>query len=172
MRSGICSCLIIGVMLISCTNKKAAEFRNTVIEKQDQLTEMLISKEGLESRKLDLLTKYDYKGALSVVDSQEIKFNTLLREIEALDPGSLKMGLQLKQTCIDYLHAMKKLHLSERQQIEQEMIGREAQGEQLLKAQDSLLRLTAEKQKLFQQVYKAEEAYNETTRRFNKENGL
>ncbi len=68
------------------------EFRNAILQKQESASKILIGKEGLESRKLNYLIQLDYKRAMSVIDSQEIAFNTLIREITDLDPDRLPTG--------------------------------------------------------------------------------
>jgi hypothetical protein len=163
---------MITVLLISCSNKKAMEFRNAILQKQESASKILIGKEGLESRKLDYLIQQDFNRALSVIDTQEIAFNTLIREITDLDPAQLPTGPQLKQASIAYLEALKNLQLSDRLEIEQQMISRNATGDKQDAALDSLLDLSRKQQSLYQYLYKAEEQLVEATGKFNKANDL
>lgn len=163
---------MITVLLISCSNKKAMDFRNAVLQKQESVSKILIGKEGLESRKLNYLIQQDYERAMSVIDSQEIAFNKIIREITDLDADQLPTGPQLKQASIAYIEALKNLQLSGRLEIEQQMILKTAAGSKLNSAQDSLLSLSIKNQNLYQQVYEADERMTETMGKFNKANDL
>ncbi len=128
MKFKICYLLMITVLLISCSNKKAMDFRNAILQKQDSVSQILIGKQGSESRKLEHLIQNDFKSALSVVDTQEIAFNKIIREIEKLDPGQLPEGPELKQASIAYFTCMKILQISDRPEVEQQMISKHERG--------------------------------------------
>ncbi len=163
---------IFALSIISCGRQKAEAFKKEILKQQDEVTHMLIGKDGPESRKLEHLIKNDYQTALSLIDTQELAFNNIIKTIGDLKTENIKQAPELQRATVDYFTSLKNLHLSDRNYIEQEMLSTQLKGDAQSKAQDSLLTLSKDKQPLFQEVYKMEEAFTDKLNQFNKANGL
>lgn len=163
---------IFALSIISCGKQKAEAFKKEILQKQDEVTHMFIGKDGPESRKLEYLINNDYHAALSLIDTQELAFNHIIKDIESLKTENIKQAPELQKATINYFTSLKNLHLSDRKYIEQQMLSTSLKGDAQSKAQDSLLTLSKNKQPLFESVYKMEEVFADKMNAFNKANGL
>lgn len=134
---------------------------------------MLLGKTGLESRKLKYLIKHDYSNALLLVDQQEVRFNSIIKDIETLNTDGIEDGKQVQKAAADYYKALKKLFLYSRDEIAQEVIMRSKGDEKKISAaQHRMLELALEKQKMYQQVYEKDELLYKALKQFDEKNGL
>ncbi|MEY8761727.1 hypothetical protein [Chryseobacterium tongliaoense] len=165
--------VLVFATLISCSNKKAADFKKSIVDKESESFNMLLGKTGLESRKLNYLIKHDYSNALLLVDQQEIKFNEIIKDIEMLNPDGIEDGKQLQKAAIEYYKSLRKLFLYSRDEIKQEVVMR-AKGDEkkMSAAQHRMLELALEKQKFYQQVYEKDELFFKALKQFDDKNGL
>ncbi|EJL73913.1 hypothetical protein [Chryseobacterium populi] len=165
--------LLIVTTIISCSNKKAADFKKSITDKKSEVYNMLLGEKGLESRKLDYLIKQDYSNALLLVDQQETKFNSVIKDIEMLNPDGIEDGKQVQKAAVDYYRILKKLFLCSRDEIEQQVVTRSKSDEKKISAaQDRILEVLLEKQKLYQQLYEKDELLFKALKQFDDKNGL
>ncbi|MBW8688334.1 hypothetical protein [Chitinophaga rhizophila] len=164
--------LLMTAFLLSCNKKRATDFRDVILQKEKDISDMLIRKTGLESRKLEWLIAEDFDKAAAVVDSQEQVFNTTIHEIEALDTGDLAAAGALKQAAVDYHIALKELYLYPRQEIARQQQLLKVSGPAADSIQHSLLQLYKGKQQLYQKVYDTNERYVYATQQFNETHRL
>ncbi|MBL1221016.1 hypothetical protein JET18_09215 [Chryseobacterium sp. L7] len=164
---------LILTVFYSCSNKKATGLNEVLAKKESQVKAMLIGEKGLESVKLNYLIAHDYAKALNTIDKEEAAFNTVIKDIEKTDTEGVKKGKEVQQAAIEYYALLKELFLFSRKEIEQEKLmryGKEAQ--EIRAAQDQMLELGREKQKLYQKVFKADEKFFYAQKQFEAENNI
>ncbi|PQA93188.1 hypothetical protein B0A69_13660 [Chryseobacterium shigense] len=163
----------VGTVLYSCTNKKAEDLQSLLDKKEARTSAMLIGETGFESVKLDDLIAHDYTKALSVIEKEEAEFNTIIEDIQKANTDGIPKGKEVQQAAISYYIALKDLFMFSRKEIEQEKIMRNSKTEKEIRAaQDQMLELGREKQKLYQKVFKADEKLFTVKRQFESENQL
>ncbi|WP_131724361.1 hypothetical protein [Chryseobacterium indologenes] len=160
------------LLLLSCSDKKAAELRRIIDKQEKQSFSMLVGEKGLESKKLNYLIAHEYDSALAVVDQQEAEFNKIIRNLEKATTEGISQGKELQQTSVNYYTAIKNLYLFSRQEIELEKLSRNGKGAEVDSAQNRLLGLYREKKKLYEKVYQSENDFYKTLETFHKENKL
>lgn len=162
--------IILLLPLFSCHKNGAIAFRNMITQKEHDITDMLISKDGLESRKLEYLIAEDFDHALEITDSQQVVFDKTIQELKMVNTD--QYGAHLKQAAIAYHMALKELYLYPKKEIiwQQKLSTATKQDKDSL--QHDLLEIYKDKQAYYQNVYKANEAYVLAVQRFNKEQGL
>lgn len=134
---------------------------------------MLIGEKGFESVKLDDLIAHDYTKALYIIDKEEAEFNTIIKDIEKANTEGIQKGKEVQQAAVNYYSVMKDLFMFSRQEIEQEKLMRYSKSEKEIRsAQEKMLELGREKQKLYQKVFKADEKLFTIRRQFESENQL
>lgn len=166
----IAALLLLG--LISCKPRKALEFKEAILQKDSSAFRMLVGKGGTEEEKLDYLIKNDFKGASIAIDRQEREFDSLIKEIEILPVEGVKQGEELKKAAADYYNAVKTLHISDREEIEQRKITYDKDVKKVDAAQDKLLQLSQEKLKMFKIISKKREVLDSALLKFDAANNL
>jgi len=166
--------IILGMTLLhSCNNKKAEDLQSILTKKESQTSGMLIGEKGFESAKLDYLIAHDYTKALYIIDKEEAEFNRTIKDIEKVDTEGIKNGKEVKQAAVSYYVVLKELFMFSRKEIEQEKLMRYSKDEKVIRAaQDKMLELGREKQKLYQKVFQADEKLFTIKRQFESENQL
>lgn len=172
MRLIVFSTVFLLISFTSCKSREAIEFREAIVQKERVASNMLLGKNGLESRKLDHLIKNDYKGALALVDKQEEGFNKLIKEIETLPADGIKQGNELKTAAADYYIALKELHLFDRVEITHREASLHMEGETLQAAQNKSLQLTLQKLDMYKKVYEKDSVFYHSLEKFNSANGI
>jgi hypothetical protein len=158
--------------LVSCKPRKAIEFKETIVQKERIATEILIGKNGSETKKLECLVKEDYKGALAAINQQEKEFNEIIKAIEALPAGDIKQGNELKTASVNYYIALKELHMFDRLDVENRQDLYKLKGKELDAAQDKTLELSYKKQDMFDKVFKADSVLRQTLDKFTAANNI
>jgi hypothetical protein len=166
------SAALLLITLASCKPRKAIEFREAIVQKERVAFNILLDKNGSESRKLDCLVKEDYKGALTFVDQEEAAFDTLIQEIKTLPVDGIKEGNELKAAAVNYYVALKELHIFDRAEIVQREATQHSGGEELRAALDKIFTLNVQKQEMYKKVYEKERELHEALTKFNDVNSI
>lgn len=171
--------LFIFIVLLSCNNKKAIDFKNTIVQKDSILTKTIFGEKGAESRRLNYVIQRDYNNALIAIDEEEIVFNSIIKEIEMLNTNDIIMGKELKNTAVMRYSTMKKKYVYySRKEVEQSKLAHtlyekdKNAGEKLRTAEDQLVNIVSESLNFSKEVYKTDSIYRATLTKFNRENGL
>ena len=130
--------------LISCTPKKATDFKAEIVGKEQPAFDILLAKGGPEEEELTCLIKRDFKGALLAIDKQEEGFNTIIGQISSIPTDGVNNGPDLKKAATDYYTSLRDLHLFERKKIAQQEITFNKNIEAARKAEDKLFELSQE----------------------------
>lgn len=155
----------------SCKSPKTNRFRETIIQKERDAFQIILGKNGSETKKLDHLAKDDYKGAIAAVDLQTREFDELIKSIEILSTDNIQEGKPLKTAAINYYKSLKELHFFDRKEIEkQESISKLNENDQII-AQDQLIELARKKKSLYSKVYRNEHLLNASLDKFDAVNG-
>lgn len=164
--------IIIVFPLFSCNKNGAITFRDSITQKEHDISDMLISKNGLESRKLEYLIAEDFDQALAITDSQQVVFDKIIQELKRVNSNQFSGGDHLKKAAVEYHMALKELYLYPKKEITWQKKLSTATKQDKDSLQHDLLEIYKDKQEYFQNVYKANEAYVLAVQRFNKENRL
>lgn len=164
------ACLLIS--LVSCEPRKAITLKETIAQKERVAYKILLDKNGPESKKLDLLIKEDYPGALALLEQEEQAFNGLISSLDSLSVDDIKQGSELKKAAIDYYTALKELHTYDRVQIAHQDALSGLKGEALYAGQNKILELNKQKQLLFDKVFEKENAFHKEQESFNTANNI
>lgn len=158
--------------LVSCESREAIEFKETIVQKERVATDILISKDGSEVKKLECLVKEDYKGALAAINQQEKEFDEIIKDIEALPADNIKHGNELKRASVNYYTALKELHMFDRMDVENRQDLYKLKGKALDSAQNKTLELSYKKQDMFDRVFKADSVFRQTLDKFISANNI
>lgn len=164
--------LCLSVCLSSCNRQRAIDFKEAIVQKEQIASKMLVNEEGSEAKKLDLLIKKDFKGALAIIDQQEQEFDTLITKIEALPVDGIKRGHALKTAAMEYYGALKALQLFDREQIKNREASLHRKGDELRAVQDKDLELSLRKQELYKIVFEKDSVFYQTRQKFDEANGI
>lgn len=165
--------LLMFIAIISCSNKKSGDFKKAITDKQSESFNMLLGEKGWESRRLDYIIKNDYAKALYAVDEQEKGFDKIIQDLKALNTENIAKGSEVQKAAVAYYSSLKKLFLFSRNEIiEQEKSMNSQDDKEVDDAQRQLLKISIEKQKMYQEVYKNDEILFRTLKEFDRENGL
>ncbi|WP_312766205.1 hypothetical protein [Epilithonimonas sp.] len=162
------------VLLISnsCRSPKTNSFRDSIIKKERVAFQIILGKEGSETKKLDNLVKGDFKGALAAVDQQKLEFDKLIGSIQTLSSDGIQEGESLKMAAINYYKALQELHYFDRKDIEQQALIRKLNGKEKEIAQDALIELSRQKRSLYAKVYENEYRLSNALDKFDTANGF
>jgi len=164
------ACLLTGIS--SCKPQRAIDFKEAIVQKEQMASKMLVSQEGSEAKKLDLLIEKDFKGALAVIDQQEREFDTLITTIEALPVDGIKRGHELKMAAMEYYVALKALQLFDREQIKNREASQRTESDALRAVQDKDLELSLRKQELYKTVFEKDSVFYQAQKKFDEANGI
>lgn len=171
MKNLICYIIFI-LPLFSCNKNGAIAFRDAITQKEHTISDMLISKNGLESRRLEYLIADDFDHALAITDSQQIVFDKTMQELKTISTAQLAGGEKLKQTAVEYHMALRELYLYPKKEVTWQKKLSTASKQDKDALQHDLLEIYKQKQEYYQQVYKTNEAYALALQEFNKQYGL
>jgi len=160
------------ISLVSCEPRKAMALKETIAQKERVAYKILLDKNGPESKKLDLLVKEDYPGALALLNEEEQAFNGLISSLDSLSVDDIKQGSELKKAAIDYYAALKELYTYDRVQIAHQDSLSGLKGEALYAGQNKILELNKQKQLLFDKVFEKESALHKEQESFNTANNI
>lgn len=166
--------LLAFVLLVinSCKSPKAAEFRESITQKERVAFQIILGKDGPESKKLSYLVKSDFKGAMAAVDEQAREFDKLIKGIKTLSSNGIKEGEPLKVAAINYYRSLKELHFFEHKEIAQQSIISKLDDNDLKMAQDELIDLARQKKLLYTKVYENEHLLSAALDKFDVANGF
>ena len=164
------ACLLTGIS--SCKPQRAIDFKEAIVQKEQMASKMLVSQEGSEAKKLDLLIEKDFKGALAVIDQQEREFDALITTIEALPVDGIKRGHELKMAAMEYYVALKALQLFDREQIKNREASQRTESDALRAVQDKDLELSLRKQELYKTVFEKDSVFYQAQKKFDEANGI
>ncbi len=166
--------LLVFVLLISnsCRSPKAANFRNNIVQKERVAFQIILGKDGSETKKLNYLVKGNFKGAIAAVDQQALEFDKLINSIEMLSSDGIQEGEPLKTAAINYYKSLKALHFFERKEIGQQELISKLDNEDPKLGQDQLIELARQKKYLYAKVYENEHLLGVALDKFDTENGF
>lgn len=166
----ILSFFLIG--LASCKPRKAMEFKEAIMQKERVAFNILVGKNGSESKKLDFLIQGKYDEALATVNKQEKEFNDLIKDIEVMPTEGFKQGNELKAAAIHYYAAVKELQVFDSKSIINQKATRIAKGKTLDSLLKGSLEISLQKQEIYKKVHEGEEALYNALNKFNSANGI
>lgn len=156
----------------SCTSPATVDFKEDIVQKEREAFQIILSKDGLESKKLNLLAKDDFKGALATIDQQAIEFDKIIKSIESLSTEGIKEGGALKSAAIHYYSSLKELHYFDRQEVEQQSLLSKISDRDQKNASGQLMELARQKKVLYKKVCENEQLMRTAIDRFDAANGL
>lgn len=172
MKRNIFIVIFLLVSLLSCKSRKAMEFREAIVQKENSVFNILVGEKGTEEEKLRCLMKKDFKGALRAIDKQEQAFDSIIREITILPAEGISEGPALKTAAVNYYVSIKDLQISDRQEIVAQEAMYHTNADTVTKAQDNLLLLKKEKLTMYDVTNEKRTALDKAIEKFNKANNL
>jgi len=172
MRFNILLYLFFILIINSCQSPKANAFRSTVVEKERIAFNIITSKNGTESQKLEYLVADDYKNALKAVDQQKKEFDQIILSLDSLETKDIKDASLLKNAAVNYYTALRDLHYFDRKEILQRELIYNNHSNDKKSQQDELLNLYKQKKAYFNRVYKEESLLSNALQKFDISNGL
>ncbi|MFC4163046.1 hypothetical protein ACFOWU_05230 [Epilithonimonas zeae] len=172
MRFNILLYLFFILIINSCQSPKANAFRSTVVEKERIAFNIITSKNGTESQKLEYLVADDYKNALKAVDQQKKEFDQIILSLDSLETKDIKDASLLKNATVNYYTALRDLHYFDRKEILQRELIYNNHSNDKKSQQDELLNLYKQKKAYFNRVYKEESLLSDALQKFDISNGL
>jgi len=172
MRFNILLYLFFILIINSCQSPKANAFRSTVVEKERIAFNIITSKNGTESQKLEYLVADDYKNALKAVDQQKKEFDQIILSLDSLETKDIKDASLLKNAAVNYYTALRDLHYFDRKEILQRELIYNNHSNDKKSQQDELLNLYKQKKAYFNRVYKEESLLSDALQKFDISNGL
>jgi len=172
MRFNILLYLFFILIINSCQSPKANAFRSTVVEKERIAFNIITSKNGTESQKLEYLVADDYKNALKAVDQQKKEFDQIILSLDSLETKDIKDASLLKNAAVNYYTALRDLHYFDRKEILQRELIYNNHSNYKKSQQDELLNLYKQKKAYFNRVYKEESLLSNALQKFDISNGL
>jgi len=172
MRFNILLYLFFILIINSCQSPKANAFRSTVVEKERKAFNIITSKNGTESQKLEYLVADDYKNALKAVDQQKKEFDQIILSLDSLETKDIKDASLLKNAAVNYYTAFRDLHYFDRKEILQRELIYNNHSNDKKSQQDELLNLYKQKKAYFNRVYKEESLLSDALQKFDISNGL
>lgn len=159
-------------LLVSCQHRDAIDFKAKILAQERTAFNIVLAKNGSESKKLEYLIKDNYEAALETVTIQAKEFDKLIQDIKIIPEDDIKEAGSLKTAAIAYYTALKDLHLYDKKEIEQRALIQKLEDKDLRSEQKKLLDLAIQKNALYSKVYKQEEFLNKAFKKFDSANGL
>lgn len=156
----------------SCKSKKAIEFNEALAQKEREITHIVLGENSLEQQKLEYILKKDYNGALRAIDKQEQAFDALIGKIDSLPVAGIEHADTLKKAVINYYTAVKELQIFDRREITERIAAQSPNKDSVDNAYKRLLQISVEKRKMYDKVYKEDEALGLAKDAFTKAHGL
>lgn len=166
--------IAITLLAAACQSKKAAAFRDSIMQQEQRAADILIRKNSPNEEKLDRMIKHDFDGALVAIGKEETAFNAIIKNINALPTEDIKAAGELKTAAAKYYMLLRDLEGFDRQEIAHRMITSSAgqPDSSIKKAQDKMLELSREKLRMYDSVHAQENVLYQAIAAFNKANGL
>ncbi|MFD2475981.1 hypothetical protein [Epilithonimonas zeae] len=142
------------------------------MEKERIAFNIITSKNGTESQKLEYLVADDYKNALKAVDQQKKEFDQIILSLDSLETKDIKDASLLKNATVNYYTALRDLHYFDRKEILQRELIYNNHSNDKKSQQDELLNLYKQKKAYFNRVYKEESLLSDALQKFDISNGL
>ncbi|AZA84732.1 hypothetical protein C1637_18270 [Chryseobacterium lactis] len=169
MKSNLIFSLVLLVGLVSCTSKKARDFRKEITDKEQIVFKALVDTTGYETEKSQNLIKRNFDEALSSINKEEKFFDSVIKDLSAIPTDNIKDAAPVKTAAINYYKALKDLFILDRLSIEQQKITFTNDIKKVDKASDSILQITRKKLELHtvanarsQDLQKALEIFDKT----------
>jgi hypothetical protein len=162
--------LLLGIA--ACKPRKATDFKNVILHLADSAKNIVLIKESPEEIKQQSLLKQDYPAAAAALEQEEQAFNALIRRIQALSTEGIKEGEAVKTAALGYYTALRDLYTYDRRQLPLHAAAANPDEAKAMDATDELYQTYKDKQAVFNEVYKKEDALSRALRQFDIANGL
>lgn len=166
MKFSILLTAFLFLTVISCKSSKATDFKESLDRSERRAFDIILGKEGPGEKKLKYLEKDDYKRALMAVDQQDKEFDLLIADIQKLSTDGIPKGEPLKTASLEYYQSLKKLHIFDRKEIEQQALLLTLKDNELKNAHNNLMALALQKKMLYAAVYQKEALLHTATESF------
>lgn len=159
-------------MMSSCQSPKTDAFRSAVVGKERMAFNIITSKNGSESQKLESLIADDYQNALEAVDQQKKEFDQIISSLDSLETKDINDGSLLKNAAINYYTALRDLHYFDRKEILQRELIYNNHSNDKTSQLNELLNLYKQKKTYFNRVYKEESSLSDALQKFDISNNI
>lgn len=166
--------LLLILVMSSCQSKKAVHLKTVLEQKERDVFNIMLGKNGPNERKLKCLIVGDFKCAQQAITDEEQALDKIISEINALETGDIKYGNELKSATSNYYKAVKESEIFERLVIAQQKISQNKTNTE--KIRDAAIhqqgQLSREKLEMSKIISKKEQVLAEVQKRFNMLNHL